>query len=242
MPRGHWDWGVNPGPVILAPEFSGAELAMRLGAIPSIDRLGEVIVADSFEHGLATYSTQALGTGGSVTLSAARSRSGRYSALLTAGSAGFLTASISRALSFQGLGRHGFEFAFALASLYQQLRIEIERYTGTQQHLWAVRIDENTDTIQVLQSDGTYATVATIITPLIDSRVFHSAKLVVDLGTRSYVRFRLAAATYDLTAYSAQVSNNTSQPLFRNRLVLLGRAGFNDQMYTDDWIHTHQEP
>ena len=85
MPRGWFDYGVNPSGQITAPEISTSEMVARLGAAPIFDRQGEILFYDQFADGLNRWTITAVGTGSSGTLSVARSLSGGYSLKVAAG-------------------------------------------------------------------------------------------------------------------------------------------------------------
>lgn len=242
MPRGFWDWGVNPTGVVVVPLIGEAELAARLGSISTFDRRGEVLFADNFSVTLNRWITDAIGIGASVALSTARSRSPAYSVLLTGGSDDLGIASIEHAQPFPVLTTFGLEWSFALGSTISDHYVIITLYDGVNVTTYELHWNDVTNQLQYLDSAGNLQVLASSVVPSAFATLFHSAKLVIDATKSQYVRLILDNVTYSMSGIAANVAANTTLASMRILIALVSRAGFNDTVYIDDFILTQNEP
>ena len=249
MPRGGPDWGVITGPAPTGGDIAIAELAVRTGALPSIDRLGQVVFVNGFEGNLAPFETGLGGTGAAAALSAARARNGSNSLLLTGGSDGDRRADFTRRMPLAVVSRLGVELSFILPGTIDYWYLQLIHFDGANANTYAVAWDDANDRLMRLSSDSTFplpltsfTSFATGINLFAAASMWHDAKLVLDLITGRYVRFRLNNVTYDLSAFSAVVAVNAALPRLEWFFLLRSRSTFNDQIYVDDFILTQNEP
>lgn len=236
------DWGLESGSGQLYRVSDLAELAARLGSIVTFDRRGSVIWLSSFDHGLAEFLTSAPGTGASIAASAARTRRGQYSALLTAGSDTGQTATLTRYLPVPPAAYFGAELSFSLASTISSLQLTIDHFRGAYGTRYRVRWSDTLETLQYLDSNEAWQTLASNVPLLHQSYFFHTMKLVIDPENRQYVRFMLDNDTYAMPGISGFVEASGGLDVGAVFLALTGRPGFNDQVYVDDVILTTEEP
>ena len=242
MPRGFWDWGVNPTGLLTPPEIATPELAARLGSIDTHERQGEVIFLDSFEHGLNKWNTITAGAGAAVNLIASAARSGGYAADLVAGSDATRLAGIGHLQSYLAQGRFGVEFSALLLQPGQLLTLAVIVYTGTQIQGYRIRYDPQANLLQYLNSSAVWVTLASSVYLYPATTLWHTVKLVVDARTAKFTRLIVGSTIYDLSTIDASVAADTTQPNLDVSIVQTGRPGFNDIIEIDDFILTQNEP
>ena len=242
MAHGTPDYGVTAGRATVYQLTDLGELAVRLGSPVSHDRRGDVIWWDDFEWGLNKWEPAFDGTGGSVALSTARSRNGRSSCLLTAGSDSLLTAEIDRRQALPSIARLGVEFSFANIGNFGYIELRCVARTTTGRNTFTVRWDDATNVLQYTDSTGGLVTFATGVNLAAVATLFHTLKMVFDVAATEYVRVILDSTQYDLSGIAGEQVVATTTPYLDLRIRLFGDAAQNDQAYIDDVILTQNEP
>ena len=242
MPRGNWDYGVNPSGIITAPQIGLAELAARLGSPAAYDRLGEVFFVESWDYGLAGWDTAVSGTGAEVVLDAGRGLHGAYCGKLVAGSDADRSASLSRSVVFPFLVRTGLEFAWSLTANLQDGYAYLDMYTGVYRIRWGIRYQASSGQNYVWAGAGAWQAVGTAQVNPDDQNLFIPAKFVVDPNTLAYVRFRAGPVDFTVSSYSGVASLSASLPQLRVTGQLVGALGTNAVVLFDRLILTTNEP
>lgn len=242
MPRGNWDWGVNPEGVTTAPEISSSELAVRLGAINRLDRLGEVILADSFEDGLVHYSITTSGVGSKVILWAGIGRSGAYAIQVTTSSTNNQESGIIASVPLIELSRSGFEISGTLTATASYLVIYLTMYTGSIKYDARLRYRIDTHNLEIWVSPGTWLAVGTATITLFGGSRFTSLKVVGDPITGTYVRAVLNGLRVDISTNLLISSASTVAPSITVQAYLATLSSGQIVTYLDDAIITQNEP
>lgn len=232
----------DPEDVFGNPHYMGAaELAVRLGAIMSHERRGQVIWFDDFECGHLNKWVLTLNGADSLTeLSTAYARNGAFSLYLYAGNAASRSAEANHYLPFPTLSKVGLEGWVALPSAsngYFYFGWYI--YTGTTLYNYLIRLNPSTGTIGVLIGAGSWVNFSTALAPTVNQGLF-VLKLVADLTTQKYVRCLFNDTEYDLSAYSSYSQVNAT-----SRSMVLVKKAYNISealtAYVDDVIVTQNE-
>ncbi len=242
MAHGTPDWGVTAGAVTVYQMTDLGELAARLGSINTFDRRGDVILLDDFEDGFHRWTWEGSGSGLGAHLSTFKSRSGRYSLLLTAGSDENHWIYAYRHVFFSPLTALGAEFSFVLPAGFETLTLEMRVNTGTRRLVGYLRWDDPTDALQYRDSAAAYVPLASLPYPSTVTGHLHTWKLVIDTEAEEYVRALLNSQEFPLSGIALWAEDDDSYPLFRFRIRLFGRAGQNDYVFVDDVILTQNEP
>ena len=242
MAHGTPDWGVTAGGTTVYQLTDLGELAVRLGSPISHDRRGDVAWWDDFECGLAKWVSNPGGTGSDFALSTARARNGKYSALLTAGSAFGSSKGMVKRVPVPSLLALGFEHSFSLGSDLEVLSIIYQLYDGTNRVTYEVRWVQDDLELRYGNSAGGFTAFASGIDLLQSADLFHTWKLVGDPLAGEYVRCILNDVEYPLSGIAAPVAADASLPHMLVNVVIEGRLGQNDTVYVDDAIITQNEP
>jgi hypothetical protein len=219
-----------------------AELAARIGALAVYDRRGQVIWWDRSLGGLSPWIVAVSGTGAFVHVKTDPSYFGPYCMELRTGSDGGLVARISHQFSTAEVNRWGLEAAVNFATEFDEFRLELTRFDGTQGHNAFLAIDRTAGEIQFLKDDGTYQAVAALSDPVDLYGIYHHLKIVGDFAADKYVRLLYNEVEYDLSAYSLRLAAAPDIAQQRVTLRHLGRSGQNDKALVGSVILTVGEP
>ncbi len=242
MPRGVWDWGVNPAGVITAPEIGPAELAARLGSASAYDRQGELIFAESFDYGLDSWDTTISGAGAAVNLSAGHGILGPYCGVLVGGSDASRYAQIARSFVFPFLAPTGLEFSWSLDANLQEAQAYLDIYTGTLQLRWGIRYTAVDGRNYIWIATGAWQQIGTPQPNPADVNLFVPTKFVVNPNTTLYSRFRVGPLDLPVSAYSAQITPSATLPHLRITGKSISNPGTNTQTSFDRVLLTTNEP
>lgn len=222
--------------------FDLAELGVRLGALSTYDRTGQVIFADGFDYGLGPYVVTGSGLGHSETLDASFPEATPYSAHLVAGSTLFCLADIYKVFSPPEVNRWGMELGVSLYTNFSQFRMELYRYDGVNEHRARVYLDEATTTIQVEDDAAGLVDLYNLGHSFIGSGEFNHLKLVADFDTDKYVSVLFNEHRLDASAYAITVTPNAALPGQIAKGRLIGVAAENDECSIGHMIITVGEP
>ena len=242
MPRDLPDWGALSAQSTVYEVTDLGELAARLGSINTFDRRGDVLLLDDFEAGIDKWEVIVGGSGDSVTLSSARARNGRYSALLTADSGVAPAALMLRQLPYPVLSRFGLEVSFNFDVPVARLAFLFQLEDGTNKTVFIVRWEDADGELQYQDSSGSYVAFATNVDPQVPETLFHTLKLVVDGVNGKYARVLYDNTEYDLGDIAAQVAASAVSPRLGVQIALTATVGQAQLVYADDVIITQNEP
>lgn len=228
--------------VIAYPVTDLGEVPARLGALPSIDRRGDVVFIDSFESGLAGWFTAVSGAGATAGLSAAGAASGRYSALLEGGSDLGGYAQIYRRRPLPPDVPVGLECALQIVEEVSAFTIALDRYDGATVTSWAVRYVQGTGAIEYLAAGPAWTVLAEDVDLFGPGGVWNGLKLVIDPAFNKYVRVIVNDDEYDLSTADAVTGTNALAEHLSIGIVVFGGSGGSDAVRVDDVIMTYNEP
>lgn len=242
MPHGTPDWGNVAAQSTVKITLDNAELAARLGSPNTFERGGNVLYQTSFEQGLSGINHIHNGTNSAVTLDTVESKTGAYSAKLTAGSDGLHLAELFRNFAYPSLSVVGLEVGMKLLDLYDYFYVAFQLFDGVS--LWdnAIRHNQTTKTLGYWSSAGAWVTFATNMDWQAGSSPFHVFKLRADFDAKTYGRCTVDNVEYDLRSIPLQQLASAVVPQQTVMMVLTGRLANNDVIYLDDIIVTQNEP
>lgn len=242
MTHGTPDWGVTSGAVTVYQLTDLAELAARLGSPVTFDRRGDVLYLEQFESGLSAWASGVHGTGATVDLSSARSRYGRYSARMVAGSDDTPYAQIYRYFPYPVLSRMGVELGINLATPFSYVEIRHDVFDGANWLQFRLRYHYGSWALQYQDGSGAWVTFATTRTLAGSLYQFSDMKLVSDPAAGEYVRCVVNSASYSLAGVGAYSTPLVAAPSRLLDIYLYGVEAENDVLYLDDVILTQNEP
>jgi hypothetical protein len=219
-----------------------AELAARLGSIVTFDRRGDVVWMDDFESGLRCWTVGGDGTGNTVDLSMGPARSGLLSARMVSGSNPGGYAQLQATITAPSFSPVGVEISFSLPFAIDYAIFRASIYSGSQRWQYALKYDYTNDLLQYANDAGGWTTIGVGLNLLVSSKVWHTIKLVCDIGIGNYVRAFCDSAGYSLAGIAPSVVASTIAPRIEVLVLLYGRTGSNDAAYIDNVIITQNEP
>lgn len=218
------------------------ELAARLGSIDRYDRSGNIVWYDDFEAATLNWTGGTDGTGASVAISTARRLMGSQSCLLTTGSDGTFFADIYRYSMIPNLSPYSLELAFASDTDITALTWFIDHVQNRIEYTYQIKYDRTSKTLSYYNSASGWTVFASSVNILSAVYIFHQGKLVVDLSTGKYKRFRLNQTTYDLTGISARPDTSLFPDFFEVLFSAVGKSGKNALCYVDNVVIKQNEP
>lgn len=219
-----------------------AELAVRLGAVSSIDRLGNVLFFDDFSNGKEAWFSNVDGEGAEISISGQYYKHGGFSLKHIAGSDGYRWAQSSIILSYPDPSKQGTEINFSINNSLSYLLLTFVLQTGSKYIETAIKLDFVNNTILYVDSEHNYQTIANISVMSCLLYTFHSLKLVADFITGYYTRVIFDGISYNLSTYLAYNIPSTASPLILVYLTLTSVAGVNGISCLDSVIITRNEP
>lgn len=242
MPHGTPDWGhVGPKSTIFGLDDLG-EHAVRLGSPVVWDRRGNVILMDTFEHGLAQCSGLGTGANWDVALEGGYAWQGAFCAKLTTGDDAGDEAYIRYKHGLPVNSQLGLEFTFALDKLTRSMRWQITRNAAPGAYLALVWYDFQNDWLWCRPGVGPEVKFGLGVD--LAAEAWHTGKLVADYSTvpPRYVRFILNDRKWDLTAHELDpVPGGPEQELWWDAIHVTN-VDENKAAYVDNVIFTQNEP
>ena len=218
-----------------------AELAVRLGSPVVFHPSGRVVWMETWENGLARWTTGGAGTGNSVALAVDSWASGGYSAKLIGGSTSDYSAYILRRFSWLPASSVGISLAYCAPGLWDRSSIQMYRADGSYVHEPGLQIGRSNSNLAVLVPDYGYVFVlaAAVGTgSLID---YNEVKLTVDMVNHKYGTLWFKGGEYDLSYYSYPYSAGADSPTALCYFRHYSRPGYNEYIYLDNIIYTVAE-
>lgn len=237
MPRGYPDFAGERAKKSFFSVLDLGELAVRLGAIPSIDRSGEVMFFDSFEEGLCKWS---VGTNAVVEVSPVTARTGGYSLRVTQPGTDpnfmtiyryhfpFFPSAFGVEISFTTVITGGIDVY--ITNVYYNLGYDVEARVKVESESGAIDVYdfENSRWVNV----GSGHLIPTL-------RRFNTLKFVVDPLTLKYKRIFLNSTIIDNIPVLAR---KVSPVGALKGLTIWAFPGDTGEIFLDDIILTCEEP
>jgi hypothetical protein len=218
-----------------------AELAARLGSIVSYDRRGQVIFADTFANGFASWS-RAGSSGYYITLDPSRSLNDGYSVKLYPGSVNGYTATLSKPLTTFPTGTPFGLSAWLFMNPYPGSWVLWIRYSdGATFHDAAIKGVYADGNVYYLNAANGLTQFTTWKTDILVKEAFRFFKLVINPATHKYVRAIIDGNEIDMSALSYYTAAATPKYLILN--IQVGSDGTNNgPANVDDVVFTTMEP
>ncbi len=225
-----------------AISMGNAEVVACLTPAKRYDHRGSVLMWDSFESGIAAYSTTVSGTGAAVGLTTAYSRTGAFSVKMAAGSVANDYVYLYRALPYPILSKGGFEVSFSYGANISLCGIRYRLYDGTNYYQGSLIWDLPNTKLKYLNSGGGYTDLLTGLKIYTGVDLFHTLKLVIDWSTKKYVRAMFNEREVAMTNIALYQTASALAPHILAYFVNISAGGALNTCYTDDWIITQNEP
>jgi len=218
------------------------ELAVRLGAPSSIDRLGEVIFQDYMEDGLAPYAAETFGTGASVTVEDTSTFRGPHAISLNLGTAGFAYADIRRYFNLRSSGRIGLEVATMFYGNFKYLEYycrfnHLPHNSYTQVDYWGTN-----GKLYIIETGNRWHYLDTISTYHGVLSGYHIIKVVCDFDREEYVRLIFDDHSYDLTGIPLNDVGSDANETYDIELYGMSNTGLSRSIRIGQIIITDNEP
>ncbi len=212
------------------------------------DSRGAIVFKDTFEEGIASYSTLTDGTLASVAQSSANYLYGSKSVKLVTGSDNTRLAALIKQFAWKTAnGCHGIEFGFTMGTSNPSITIAKTLYGPQSQISYRVKYDKATGQLSYWDSTGAFVPFNPI-TPLAfiggSTLLFHTIKLVVNICTGKYVRLVINGVEIDMSTFSG-LTQPLIAPMYPNwgwQFTAIAGAGVNDTMYLSHIMFTELEP
>lgn len=221
-------------------QVGNADLAGRLGSCKTWDWRGNILFANTFEHGLGNFNKATSGTGASVTITPDFSMFGGYAAKLIGGSNSSKRAHIYTKMGRNPTDGYGLEVAWAVLSDYDYIEIQLIVTVGTTSHIGFIKHVRADGKLYYYGDDAAYHQFGTQTLESIFN-AFNFIKLVVDVNTSKYIRCLLNSATYDISAYALETSSIGSKDTVGVYVYCYSTAGNNYGFLVDHVILTGNE-
>ena len=219
-----------------------AELAERLGAVPSIDRLGDTIFIDNFEDGLCKWNVTTTGTGATVTESGKWSQHGGFSVKIHLPADATAQAVMQRSCPFPVSSMIGLEFNATSDEHLTNFIGMIDFYTSQFLIRFAMKFDVPNGNVYLLNPLGNWQLVSTGIYIDYASGIFHRGKFVADLPNLIFRKYATSTLAVDLRSYSPFITSDLTKAHMSISFYLYGNAAGEIDIYFDSVIVTQNEP
>lgn len=205
MVHGHADYGVGTPTATVHTLSDMAELAARLGSPDTFDRRGNVLWYDDFEGGIEKWGFGSVPPGGALEWSSESSKTGRFSAKLTAPAALGGVSHMWCRLAYPLTARLGMEIAFSLpVANLALITLQLQLYLSRVGHLAMLAYDGTTRSLSYFERDAGEVALTPPVNLGTFANYFHVLKVVVDIETSEYVRAVLDNYEWDLSGEKLQ--------------------------------------
>lgn len=217
------------------------EMVARMHRGGSLERRGETVFFETFEHGLNAWDTFTGGTGGSIKLTADEFVSKGFACEMIGGSDSTRFANIHYELPLLSMSKIGLECRWKQFANIDALTIYVDYYDGTNLNAAYLRYRPVTEVLTIRNSDNDYPTVLSGIAPPTAGELFDYMKLVLDTETGKYVRGMYNNNVIDLSDYDVyQIADAGPKRMVAVTLVH-SLTGENGKAIVDNIIITRNE-
>lgn len=221
-------------------KVGNADLAGRLGSCKTWDWRGNILFANTFEHGLANFNKATSGAGASVTMSNDFAMFGGYSAKLIGGSNASMRAHIYTFMGRNPTTGYGVEVAWATLSDYDRIEISLNVSIGTASKTGLIKHVRATGVLSYYGSDDAWHVFGTQSLAAVFN-AFNFLKLVIDTDGVTYLRCLLNSEVYDLSAHALYASAGGLKDTVHVAIYCYSTAGNNYGFLVDHVILTGNE-
>lgn len=190
------------------------EMVARTHRGSSLERRGETVYFENFEHGLNAWTSALGGTGASAKLTSDEFVSKGFACELIAGSDGDVSSRIFYRLPLLSMSKVGLECRWKQYDDISQLTIYIDYYDGTNLHAGYWRYYPQTGKLTIRNSVGGFWTVKSNVDPPTSDTLFDYMKIVIDTEESKYVRGMYNNTIIDLSEYALyEIADATPQAM-----------------------------
>jgi len=198
-----------------------AEQAERLGAIPSIDRLGTVIFLEDFIDGINKWDITLTGAGNIARSSGYRFFHGGWSCYLylpaNAGNNIQLLTSIPYPLTTY----IGIEFCANINQFTTQFIGYAQFYTGVYCLTFGIKVDIPNGNVYLLNNVGSWVLVNSSAYLYYGDIMFHHVKYVVSLPDLTYIRWVTTSASGIINTYTPYITLSSDVNVWIYQLMFM---------------------
>lgn len=219
-----------------------AELAARLGSIVTFDRRGDVLWMDDFESGIKRWLLRETGVDTRVTWSADYSNRGGFCVKLLAGTGVIRQAGIIFRNSYPTVSRFGLEVSWARLLSATGFDLDLVLYDGTYGYQALIKYEDPNRKWEYTDEAAGWQTLLTDYSSNDDGNWWHTAKLVVDLEAKRFVRAILGPNTVDMSDMVMYSWLDATTPHLMARVGINGVVAGGSTYLIDNVILTQNEP
>lgn len=219
-----------------------AELAERLGAVPSLDRLGDVVFTDNFEDGLCKWNKTETGAGTTVAMSGIWSMHGGFSVKVHLPASGAAQAILQKSLSYPVSSMIGLEANATFDTDLISSITYMDFFTAVYRIRYGMKFDIPNGNVYIMNALGSWQLVLSNFFASLVGGIFLRGKFTADLPNLKYRKYVTEPEVIDLSAYSPYVSLDSTRACMSITFQLDGSAGGEIDIYFDSVIVTQNEP
>lgn len=242
MVRGASDYGAYAAKSNISPISDMGELAQRLGAVQSIDRRGDVLWFDDFEHGIEKWTGAGSGTGNMRDWVANEAEHGGFSYGHTCGSTSPYQSQQEYYLPYPTPGELGLEVSLKLNTNITEFRAYMTAYDGAAFIRLGVKYNVATATFSYIVAGGSFVDLSPTKVLLAAYLSFSKLKIVGDIAAGEYMRIIVNDKQWDLPTIAGYSGAIALEPHVNIWIYFIGTSGHNPKAYVDSVIVTQNEP
>jgi len=245
MPHGTPDWHAWDTSQLLYKSIDPAEAAVRLGAVPSVDRMGQVLAHDNFSDGFADWTGYVYTPTHQITLMAARARSAGYCVRLWWNDAGDPTGLIHTMRDFPIPYRVGIEGHFHPKMIQGGYFISGYIWSATEWHLVGIQwrwTGVGLYEVAIERPAGIWVPVLNVNYTYGFPRTWRCLKVVIDMRTHMYVRGWWGSIPIPIVNQAMSYGNSIVEPHIDMNVAAWGDKDYAGECWIDDFIVTAYEP
>lgn len=217
------------------------ELAARLGSPLIYDRGGEIVLMDTFKHGLSGWNSEATGTGASVSLTTDYWQTDSFSAKLMGGSDGTRRGSLYRNVALTNMDSIATEVRVIITEDVETFEIDIILYDGTTRYWTVLDYKVSTDELRIMDENNAMQAISGASSPNTQSYTFNFMKLVLDWENKTYHKVLFNGYKYDVSDYVISNDIDATAPRVQILVRTISTATKNGYTIVDNIIVTRGE-
>lgn len=200
MPHGTPDWGhVGPISVLYGLDDLG-EQAVRVGAVPSWDRIGHVLFSDDFQEGLGAWRAYVSSADGILCLFTGDAQSYPYCVKMVNGSVSGSYARMEHYFGYEYRGICGLECNVAFGPDIEYIKFGLGSRSATARQYFYVRYTPLTGEVAHGSDGAGWTPFANTGPRLCNIWTWHNVKLVANFLTGFFVKFVWEGTPFDMRA------------------------------------------
>jgi len=218
------------------------ELATRLGAPTSVDRLGHIEIIDSFENGVGGWARSTGAATDEINVVGDKVYHGGYGfQLKPSGDAGSVVY-VSRSIWCPHNGNAGFEARFHIESNPSNIQWQLIHYDGTTRTQFSARIDVVNEKLEYFDINGNWIELASNIDLPTGTYVYAYVKIIIDLENVKYKRVLYNANAYALDDVDGEALSSTVEHSIDAQFRVVPQTNVVGDVRLDAVITTFDEP